>query len=145
MLGLLFKNKLFGFSFIVFNCYLRLISSPYGKNDTPFFNHVMLQLYINNDVDMMFFCGDYNARICHLKDSIEDIDCVPKRHALDEVLYRHRESLVKFCTLIGRLGVHNDNFTYISDKGKSVVHYIIVPQDYYDKCIHFKVHTMKEM
>ncbi len=98
----------------------------------------------------MFFCGDYNARIGHLKDSIEDIDCVPQRHALDEVLYGHGESLVNFvkdcklCILNGRLGVHNDNFTYISDKGKYIADYIIVPEDCYDKCTHFKVHTMNE-
>ncbi len=36
ILGLLFKNKSSGFSFIVFNCYLRQISSPYGKTDTQF-------------------------------------------------------------------------------------------------------------
>ncbi len=51
----------------------------------------------------------------------------------------------KLCMLNGRLDVHNDNFTYIPDKGKSVVDYIIVPQDCYNKCTHFKVHTMNEM
>ncbi len=121
ILGLLFKNKLSGFFFIVFNCYLPPISSPYGKNDTHFFSYLISQLYMNNDVDIMFFCGDYNARIGHLKDSIKDIDCVPQRHALDEVLYGHGESLViivkdrKLCILNGRLDVHNDNFTFISD------------------------------
>ncbi len=42
-------------------------------------------------MDIVFFCGDYNARIGDLKDSIEDISCVPQINALDEVLYGYGE------------------------------------------------------
>ncbi len=89
----------------------------------------------NNYVDMMLFWGDYNARTDPLKDSIEDINCVPQRHVLVEVLYGYDKSLINFvndfklCILNGKLDVQNDNVTYISDKGNSVVDYVFVPQD----------------
>ncbi len=71
--GLMFKNKFSEFSFIVFNCYLAPTSSPYGKNETEFFSHLISQLY-GNDAEMVYFCGDFNARTGNLKDSIEDIE-----------------------------------------------------------------------
>ncbi len=77
------------FSFIVFNCYLAPISSHYGKNETEFFSHLISQLYLNNDAEIVYFCGDFNARTGHLKDSIEDIVSMPPRHVLDNVVSGH--------------------------------------------------------
>ncbi len=51
--GLMFKNKFTEFSFIVFNCYLAPLSSPYGKNETEFFSHLTSQLYSNNDAEIV--------------------------------------------------------------------------------------------
>ncbi len=51
----------------------------------------------------------------------------------------------KLCILNGWLDPLNDNFTYISDKGKSVLDYIITPHNCLDKCGSFKVHTMYEV
>ncbi len=82
---------------------------------------------------MVYFCGDFNARTGNLKDSIEDIDSMPARHVLDNVVYGYGKALINFvndcrlCTLNGRLDPQNGNFTYIFDKVKSVVDYIIMP------------------
>ncbi len=80
---------------------------------------------------MVYFCGDYNARIGQLHYVTEDIDSsIPPRCVIDDVVYGHGEALIDFiedcklCILNGRLDPLNDNFTYISDKGKSVVDYI---------------------
>ncbi len=80
--GLMFKYRFAEFSFIVFNCYLALVSSPYGKNETEFFSHLIFQLYLNNAAEIVYFCGDFNARTGNLKDSIEDIDSMPPRYAI---------------------------------------------------------------
>ncbi len=82
---------------------------------------------------MVYLCGDFNARTGNLKDSIEDIDSMPPRHVLDNVVSDHGEALIncvndcRLCILNGRLDPQNDNFTYISDNGKSVVDYTITP------------------
>ncbi len=92
-------------------------------------------MYLNNDAEMLYFCRDFNARTGNFKDSFEDIDSMPPRHVLDNVVSGHEEALINFvndCRLFilnGRLYPQNDNFAYISDKSKSVVDYIITPQD----------------
>ena len=37
-------------------------NSQLGFSPTEFFGHLMSQLYINNDADAIFICGDLNAR-----------------------------------------------------------------------------------
>jgi hypothetical protein len=147
-----FVHKVSKFSIVIFNCYLAPVTSPYGKNDAEFFNHLISQLYLNIEFDLVYFCGDYNARIGNLKYVVEDIDFdISPRHVIDNVVYGHGEALIDFvkdcklCILNRRLDTQNDKFTYIFDKCKSVVDYIITPQDCFDKCVLFNVYTMNEL
>ncbi len=59
---LLLGHKISNFSVIVFKCYPAPVTSPYGENETELFSHVISQPCLNSDVDMVYFCGDYNAR-----------------------------------------------------------------------------------
>ena len=43
----------------------------------------MSQLYINNDADAIFFCGDLNARCGNGIDTLLDDSDIPKRHVMD--------------------------------------------------------------
>ncbi len=130
------NEKVSGFTFIVGNCYLAPYNSIYGNISTEFVAHLITQLYLNSEVDSIYVCGDYNAKIGNLTDVMEDIDINwPPRISIDDVIHGHREAMIDFlkdskmCILNGRLRPENDNFTYLSDKGRSVVDYIVTPHD----------------
>lgn len=151
LLGVKFTDKETQHDFVVFACYLAPDNSPYGRNQTEFLGHLITQLYIHNECDQIFICGDFNGRIGELADCIEGIDNLPKRHVLDKTVQGHGEALIgfmndaKLCALNGRLCPDNDDYTCISGKGLSVVDYIMVPHDVFEKCRYFKVHTMSDL
>ena len=151
ILGVKFTNKVTEYDFIVFACYLAPDSSPYGRNQSEYFGHLITQLYLYSECDQIYICGDFNGRIGELDDSIQGLDNLPKRHCLDKTVQGHGEALigfmndVKLCTLNGRVNPENDNYTCISSKGLSVVDYIMTPHDVLDKCVYFKVYTVTEL
>ncbi len=93
-------------------------------------------LYINSEADIIYFFGDLNGRTGNLKDVIDDIDYLPSRTNIDYIVHGHGEAMINFatdcklCFLNGHLNPENDNFTYISQQGRSVVDYIITPHGY---------------
>ena len=114
-----------------------------------FFNHLLTQMY-SVDANVVFLCGDLNARISNKPDCL-DIDMVSPRIALDATLNSHGESLLEFlldckcCVVNGRINPTVDNYTSISVKGKAVVDYIITPHECLPSCINFKVITPSEL
>ncbi len=66
------------------------------------------------------------------------------------IVHGHGEDFVNFaldCKLYilnGCLNPQNDNFTYISNQGRSVVDYICVPHDCFNMCDSFRVYTINE-
>ena len=79
-------------SIIIFVCYLPPDNSPYGKDVDGFFQHLTAQLHLASDADLIFICGDMNARVGEqndlLTDQIEDI-CIPKRKIIDFTTNKH--------------------------------------------------------
>ena len=80
--GIKLTNKCTDMSIIIFVCYLPPDNSPYGKDVDGFFSHLTAQLHLASDADLIFICGDMNARVGEqndlLTDQIEEI-CKPKR------------------------------------------------------------------
>ena len=71
-----------------------------------------------------------------LSDTIDNIDIdVPPRYVIDHVKRGHADALLEFnkdgklAISNGRVNTKNDNFTCVSSQGKSVVDYMISPQD----------------
>ena len=62
ILGIEFRNKYTDFIFVVFTCYLPPENSPW-ENSTEFFGHLISQVYMSSYADLVFLCGDYNARV----------------------------------------------------------------------------------
>ena len=58
ILCLLFKDKGTEFCFTVYCCYLPPENSPYGRDSTGFFAHLLSQIYLNTYVDAPFICDD---------------------------------------------------------------------------------------
>ena len=94
--------------------------------------------------DLVFICGDMNSRISDKLDYIPEVNEIPKRKNIDQSNNNHGDLLIEFlkdakmCLLNGRLSPHMDNFTCISNKGRSVVDYLCTPYE----CLRFCDHTI---
>ena len=120
---------------------------PYGKDVDDFFSHLTAQLHLASDADLIFICGDMNARVDEqndlLTDQIDDI-CIHKRKIIDFTTNKHGSSMIDFCKTVGfcMLNVRypHDNYTCIKH-GRSVVDYIMIPYDKYHCIDMFAVET----
>ena len=150
ILGLLFKDKVTEYCFTVFCCYLPPEHSPYGRDSTAFFTHLLTMIYLHSYADSCFTLGDFNSRISDQKDAITAIDYVTDRSTIDFTLNKHGEAFIDFLKesrmviTNGRINGVN-NFTSISSKGKSVVDFVAVPIDNVDQCITCNVHLVSEI
>ena len=151
ILGLHFNSLFSQYCFVVFSCYLPPDTSPWGRDASGFFSHLLSYMYSYSDVDAIYVCGDVNGRTGTLEDYVVDIDDVPKRAVLDEGVNKHGESWIEFlkdskmCIINGRICPLNDNYTSVSIKGKAVVDYIATPYECLKTCTQFKVITANQM
>jgi len=138
-------------SFVICVCYLPPITSIWGRNSDHFFTHMTNTLYSCSDFDHIVICGDFNARIGNLRDSIVEIDCIPHRNVIDLVKSGHCVSLIEFikdaqlCILNGRITPDNDDFTCVSTRGKSVVDYFLTTHDNINNCTRCEVDLISDM
>ena len=97
ILGIIIKHKITHFQAAIFACYLPPENSPYAYDSVEFFRYLILQAYSYSDVDVLYFCGDFNARTGKLLDVNTDIDDVQPRNILDSVSPSgHAQALVDF-------------------------------------------------
>ena len=149
ILALHFQHKISDFQFILFSCYLPPEDSPWGRDSTSFYGHLLSQIYFHNYADCVFICTDNNGRTGDTQDYISDVDAdMTPRKILDEDKKRHGESFIdlllecKLCIVNGRVSPECDNFT---SKGRSIVDYICVQHNCIDKCIAFRVHDTNQL
>ena len=139
ILGILFKDKITEYCFAVFWCYLPPENSPYGRDSTSFFTHLLSMLYLHSYVDSCFCFGDFNSRVSNEADNISIIDEIPERSVIDFTLNNHGESFLDFLKesrmviTQGRITGQN-NFTSISSRGKSCVDFMTVSIENIDQC-----------
>ena len=151
ILGLQFISLSSPYCFVIFTCYLPPETSPWGRDASVFFGHLLSYMYTYADVDATYVCGDVNGRIGNWEDYVKEIDDVPLRVVLDEGVNKHGESLIEFlkdskmCIINGRICPLNDNYTSVSMKGKAVVDYIATPYECLKTCTLFKVITANQM
>lgn len=146
ILGLLFKHVDTEYSFINYVCYLPPDKSAWS-NPTDFYGHLTSQLYLNNDVDVIYLCGDFNSRIGSRDDIIVGVDDVtlPLRKATDQNCNQYGEQFLDFlrdmklCIVNGRVSPENDGYTCLKSNGMSVVDYFIVPHISLPTCAEFTV------
>ena len=141
ILGVLFTHKVTEYKFIVFSCYLPPEDSPWGRDSTSFYGHLLSLIYFHNYVDCYFVCGDINGRTGSLNDYINGVDELPPRVCIDAVKNPHGESFVDFllesemCITNGRVTPEFDEFTSVSTKGRAVIDYIAVSQECVQNCV----------
>ena len=82
--SILFSHRYTQSSFVIYSCYLPPEGSPYA-NTSVFFGHIISNIYINNSVDSVILCGDFNARIGSCQDVIKYIDNIHHLNNIDSV------------------------------------------------------------
>ena len=150
ILALLFKDKVTSFCFALYCCYLPPENSPYGRDNTAFFTHLLSLIYLHSYVDCYFTCGDYNARISNRQDAISSIDDIPQRKTIDTVLNKHGEAFLDFL-LESRMVVTpgrvtgNLDFTSCSVRGASCVDWFTVSHDNLVNCVSCDVYPINQV
>ena len=145
-------SKSTDYSLLLLTCYLPPENSVWGRSSKEFLSHVFSNIYINNECDSVFVCGDFNARIGPLDDltDFDDVNSI-KRHVIDKTINQHGHSFIEFlneaklCILNGCFNETENNFTSVSTRGKAVVDYICVPHDVMENCVSFKVRTARSI
>ncbi|VDI17339.1 Hypothetical predicted protein [Mytilus galloprovincialis] len=99
-----------------------------------FFDTLITQVYEHQNKGPFFICGDFNSRCGNESDYIEGVDNLCQRNVIDFKCNSYCNAFIDFlisaycCILNGRNFVNND-YTFVSTKGCSVVDYCIVPYD----------------
>ncbi len=97
-------------------------------------------------------CEDFNSQVGDNTDYIKWMDDIPERSVLHFESNSYCDKFLDLlisancCVLNGRAGVCvQDNYTYVSSKGKSDVDYCIVPYESLHLFSQFKVHLALDM
>ncbi len=145
------SDKHSGYSFNICMCYL----PPYKSlkvDAVGFLATLLSQVYVYQKECPFMICGDFNSRIGDNSDYIEGMDDKPERSVLDFESNPYCNKFLDFplsancCVLNGSAGVRvQDNYTYVSSKGKSVMDYGIVPYESLHLFSQFKVHIVLDM
>lgn len=145
IMGLSCRNKETGHVAIIYVCYLPPQNSPWGRDATSFFAHLVSELYINGYADSVLLAGDFNSRIGNISYLNDFIDRdIPARTPIDLTKAGHWEEFIDFVKdtrltiLNGCINPENDNYTNIK-RGKSVVDYMMIPQDCLSQVTNFRV------
>ena len=153
ILGIELEHKTMSIRALLIVCYLPPENSPYGRNIDGFLAHLEQICFSNcSEYDYILFGGDLNARIGSLCDCEPDIDIpLPNRKPVDTVHNSHGQSFLQFlkdckmCVVNGRFDPTYDNFTYITNRGKSVVDYFFCAHKMLENCLDFRVVTCKDL
>ena len=139
---------------LICSCYLPPEGSSRGDNAQAFYDSLLGQVYMYYlDNETLIICGDVNGRIGSKQDYDPNIDEIPPRNGIDtdEKCNKFGKYLLEFlndsklCVLNGRGNPAQDDFTSISNKGRAVVDYIIVPHRQLNKFARFAVHPMYKL
>lgn len=147
ILGLKLTHKATLYESVIVANYLPPSNSEYGRDPESFFAKLLCLNYENYDVDLLYMCGDLNARIGGLQEVLGP--GVSARGHIDSVINSHGRCLLDFlndsmcCVLNGRLS--SPCFTCHTGMGSSTVDYGIVPSDLLNKVRTFQVHNLEQI
>ena len=133
------------------SCYLPPEGVIRGQNSQDFFDNLLNIVYETSEMDICIFAGDINARIADMRDYIPNVDNVGQRVNIDDVKNSHGDAFIEFlkessyCVLNGRCNVPGDNFTFITNRGRSVVDYIFMPQHLINQVTDFHVYPVLQL
>ena len=131
-------------SFYTCVIYLPPENSARSVNIYEFLDSLSSDIYTIPNGSPFYLFGDWNSRVSDMPDFIEGIDILPERNVVDFTNNSYGDIFCEFlsnvncCILNGRNFLNND-YTFISTRGTSVVDYCIVPYEYLNKFVDFEV------
>ena len=150
-MGIKCTHKVSNFTAVLFACYLPPQNSPWGRDSSSFFAHLISEIYLNSYADFIICGGDINARIGNLKYCDENIDIdIPIRNPIDLERKGHFQDFIDFLkdslfTVInGSITPEYDNFTNVK-RGRSVVDYMFCPHDCIENVLNCKVDLANDL
>ena len=150
-IALLVTHKQAEYRALIISIYLPPDNSIYGIHCDPYFENLTNLLYKYNSCDMSVIMGDFNSRVGHLKDYVEEIDDVPPRTVINETDNSHGQSMIDFlieCKMSivnGRVYPPSDNYTCLLIKGRSVVDYCFVSHENLKNVSSFALRTVTDI
>jgi len=144
-------NKQTGQTLVPCVCYLppENSSRPFDVNN--FYDKLLTDYYLYQNIGIVFICGDFNSRCGNFEDFIVGVDSIPQRFVIDTKCNHYGELFVDFlintnmCMLNGRFDKNDDDFTSVSTKGCSVVDYCVTPHDSFSSFSKFKVISVSDL
>lgn len=136
-------------AFVISACYLPPKDSTRASDSEAFFTKLLEQVYTYQNIGPVYILGDFNARCGDLTDYVEGVDEIIGREVIDNVTNDHGHHLIDFlfdtcfCLVNGRVGTQN--FTCVSGRGKSVVDYLLLPQEQLQTVSIFNIRLMSEV
>ena len=133
-----------------FVCYLPPHGSSRYVSAHEFYDQLLTNIYEYQHLGQFIICGDFNSRIGDMPDYIEGVDFLPEKNVIDFSKNSYGEYLCKFlidsncCILNGRQCINND-FTFVSTRGSSVVDYSIVPYEHLENFNKFLVYRSADL
>ena len=143
------KSKRLQDCLLVCVCYLPPKDTSRYVDGGAFFDRLLTDIYLYQNIGQIKVGGDFNARRSDMSDFIEGADNIPPRSSIDQSEKLYGNYLINFlvetnfCMLNGRLGINN--YTSISNKGKAVVDYVLIPHSQLSDHNTFKVETVTEI
>lgn len=96
VLAITFTHKMSGYTFAIINGYLPPENTVWGRDATQFMCHVLSLVYMLCNCDAIYFVGDVNSKVGHLKDFINGVDDIHVRKVLDDAKNKHGEVFIDF-------------------------------------------------
>ena len=133
----------------VYAPYLSPATSTRGDRSHDVFDVLRSQCLKYQDRGEILICGEFNARIGTLKDFPSNAsNNLPQRQVIDTTINSHGRQLVDFfidcnmITLNARFCNDKNTLTVISTSGKSVVDYVLVQVEQFQKFVRFDLKTV---
>ena len=115
-----------------------------------FYDTLLFQIH-NYCKDAFFYlCGDFNRRCGDLEDFIARVDSIPDRNVIDYTINKEGERFCEFlidsnCCMMNGRNCQNNDFTFISTSGSSVIDYCVVPYEYISNIQDFSVQPTSKL
>ena len=108
------------------------------------FDYISIYEQLKFHAQLFYICGDFNGRCGNLEDYIAGIDHIPERDVIDYTINKEGERLCDFlvdsnCCIMNGRNCKENNFTFVSTQGASVVDYCITPYEHMSKYEEFTV------
>ena len=113
-------------------CYLPPSNSTRNIDPGEFYDSLLFQIHFYCKDDFFYLCGDFNGRYGDLEDLIAGVDSIPDRKVVDNAINKEGEQFCEFlsCCMMNGRNCQNNDFTFISTPGLSVIDYCVVSYIY---------------